>query len=182
MSNARRMAFPPSQKVCSIFCAAIFLTNLLQLVFFTCKNHRLTTQSTAQSASDFRICLFTADFFGLPTAAGTATFFELLGETLAAQPGYQVTLVGVNACHHRNASMAFRARKISPLSFVFPEEACDMEAKLASGLLEVPYDAMSLAALRWLKVHEADCDIVHLHEWGGAFSDVVTFHSFGGFR
>lgn len=37
-----------------------------------------------------------------------------------------------------------------------------------------PYEALSHAALAWLEAHLADCDLVHAHEWGGVFADIIT--------
>jgi hypothetical protein len=37
-----------------------------------------------------------------------------------------------------------------------------------------PFDALSHAALAWLRQNLAQCDMLHLHEWGGTFVDVIT--------
>ena len=37
-----------------------------------------------------------------------------------------------------------------------------------------PYESLSHAALAWLKSNLALCDVVHVHEWGGVFIDVIT--------
>ena len=37
-----------------------------------------------------------------------------------------------------------------------------------------PYEALSHAALAWLEANLARCDVVHVHEWGGVFVDVIT--------
>jgi hypothetical protein len=37
-----------------------------------------------------------------------------------------------------------------------------------------PYEVLSHAALAWLEANLGACDVVHVHEWGGAFVDVIT--------
>ena len=37
-----------------------------------------------------------------------------------------------------------------------------------------PYEGLSHAALAWLKSNLALCDVIHVHEWGGVFVDVIT--------
>ena len=37
-----------------------------------------------------------------------------------------------------------------------------------------PYEQLSHAVLRWLKEDPDRCDIIHGHEWGGIFNDLVT--------
>lgn len=37
-----------------------------------------------------------------------------------------------------------------------------------------PYEALSHAVLAWLEQNQARCDVVHAHEWGGVFVDVIT--------
>lgn len=37
-----------------------------------------------------------------------------------------------------------------------------------------PYEQLSHAALAWLVENADRCDVVHAHEWGGAFVDVIT--------
>lgn len=37
-----------------------------------------------------------------------------------------------------------------------------------------PYEGLSHAALAWLKSNLALCDVIHVHEWGGVFIDVIT--------
>ena len=37
-----------------------------------------------------------------------------------------------------------------------------------------PYESLSHASLAWLKSNLALCDVVHVHEWGGVFVDVIT--------
>ncbi len=37
-----------------------------------------------------------------------------------------------------------------------------------------PYEALSHAVLAWLEKNQARCDVVHAHEWGGVFVDVIT--------
>ena len=36
------------------------------------------------------------------------------------------------------------------------------------------YESLSHAALAWLKSNLALCDVVHVHEWGGVFVDIIT--------
>lgn len=37
-----------------------------------------------------------------------------------------------------------------------------------------PYEQLSHAVLRWLQEDIDRCDVIHGHEWGGIFSDLVT--------
>ena len=37
-----------------------------------------------------------------------------------------------------------------------------------------PYEQLSHAVLSWLLDNSDRCDIIHGHEWGGAFVDVIT--------
>ena len=37
-----------------------------------------------------------------------------------------------------------------------------------------PYEGLSHASLAWLKSNLDKCDVVHVHEWGGVFVDVIT--------
>lgn len=50
-----------------------------------------------------------------------------------------------------------------------------------------PFDVLSHAALAWLRQNLAQCDVLHVHEWGGVFVDVITAAAYrqlrpGGFR
>ena len=40
------------------------------------------------------------------------------------------------------------------------------------------YEQLSHAVLMWLLQNRARCDLVHVHEWGGVFADVVTATAF----
>jgi hypothetical protein len=37
-----------------------------------------------------------------------------------------------------------------------------------------PYEALSHAVLAWLDKNLDRCDLVHVHEWGGVFVDIIT--------
>ena len=37
-----------------------------------------------------------------------------------------------------------------------------------------PYERLSHAVLAWLQENPESCDVLHGHEWGGAFVDVIT--------
>ncbi len=37
-----------------------------------------------------------------------------------------------------------------------------------------PYESLSHASLAWLKSNLALCEVVHVHEWGGVFVDLIT--------
>lgn len=37
-----------------------------------------------------------------------------------------------------------------------------------------PYEQLSHAVLKWLQEDTDRCDIIHGHEWGGIFNDLVT--------
>lgn len=37
-----------------------------------------------------------------------------------------------------------------------------------------PYASLAQAALNWLQEHQNECDLVHAHEWGGVFTDLIT--------
>lgn len=37
-----------------------------------------------------------------------------------------------------------------------------------------PYEQLSHAVLRWFEEDTDRCDIIHGHEWGGIFTDLVT--------
>ena len=37
-----------------------------------------------------------------------------------------------------------------------------------------PYEQLSHAVLKWLQEDPDRCDVIHGHEWGGVFVDLVT--------
>ena len=54
---------------------------------------RMSTASLSdflQGSDNLKVCVFTADFWGLKSAGGTATAYHLLAELLAKSPGLQV--------------------------------------------------------------------------------------------
>ena len=52
--------------------------------------------------------------------------------------------------------------------------SCSERVSGAQVVETFPYEALSHAALAWLQQNLAACDVVHAHEWGGVFVDVIT--------
>jgi hypothetical protein len=76
--------------------------------------------------------------------------------------------------------MRYHRERAPDIPFVHLKEVCRLE-KEVSGVH--PFEAISLAALEWAKANQEEmCDVVHVHEWGGAFADLVTAHRFGALR
>ena len=48
-------------------------------------------RSTSSAASSLKVCIMTADFWGLKSAGGTATAYHLLAELLAQNPTLSVS-------------------------------------------------------------------------------------------
>lgn len=41
-----------------------------------------------------------------------------------------------------------------------------------------PYEQLSHAVLNWVEENADRCDVIHGHEWGGAFVDLITANHF----
>ena len=41
-----------------------------------------------------------------------------------------------------------------------------------------PYEQLSHAVLNWVEENADRCDVVHGHEWGGAFVDLITANNY----
>lgn len=122
-----------------------------------------------------RPCIVTADFWGLPTAGGTATAMELLARQLMHKTpgGGSPHFVGVADACGNDLKASFDKLHLDL-------KAGGAKATLLCGLDYVaitrPYEAAGMAVLDWL-VNTPDgrqCDIVHTHEWGGLALPWVT--------
>ncbi len=41
-----------------------------------------------------------------------------------------------------------------------------------------PYEQLSHAVLNWVEENADRCDVIHGHEWGGAFVDLITANNY----
>ncbi|CAL8462880.1 g2414 [Coccomyxa elongata] len=118
------------------------------------------------------VCIMTADYWGLKTAGGTATAYHLLAQALASSEELQVTFLAVSR-HLQQCQEAIRAQiDLAPRV----EYRClEQQHFSPPQMVEThPYEALSHAVLAWLEQNQARCDVVHAHEWGGVFVDVIT--------
>ena len=148
-----------------MWCAARVLTRSLILLCV------LGATGAAKNRQLQHICLVSADFWGLPTAGGTATAYHLLAKALADTGSPSVTLLGasldLNVCHEAASTFS------SPPRLHFE---CLTETHLQPEVVDTfPYEAIGHGVLRWLKTSGQKCDVVHAHEWGGALQPVAAF-------
>lgn len=82
---------------------------------------------------------------------------------------WQVTFLGVT----KKLSLCEDARAVNSKAGV--EFACLQPLHFSPEVVETyPYERLSHAVLAWLLDNRERCDVVHGHEWGGAFLDTIT--------
>ncbi|KAK9907269.1 hypothetical protein WJX75_000339 [Coccomyxa subellipsoidea] len=118
------------------------------------------------------VCIMTADFWGLKTAGGTATAYHLLAQALSLSPGLQVTFLAVTR-HLQLCQEAITAQMDSQSRVDY--RCLEPQHLSPPEIVEThPYEALSHAVLAWLDKNLDRCDLVHVHEWGGVFVDIIT--------
>ncbi|KAK9813475.1 hypothetical protein WJX73_001034 [Symbiochloris irregularis] len=121
------------------------------------------------AANPYKVCIMTADFWGLKNAGGTATAYHLMASVLAKHPGLQVTMVQITERHKKICDEGTRTARHG-FKIACPEKH-HYEPEVAESL---PFEKASHAALAWLRQNQDKCDVVHGHEWGGVFVSVIT--------
>ena len=116
------------------------------------------------------ICLVTADFWGLPTAGGTATAYHLLAKALADEGSQSVTLLGASL-NQRLCREAAEAFSKPPKLLIDCLEDRHVQPEVVDSF---PYEAIGHGVMRWLETSGQKCDVVHAHEWGGALQPVAA--------
>ncbi|CAL8463815.1 g3349 [Coccomyxa elongata] len=126
-----------------------------------------------------RVCTMSADFWGLPTAGGTATAYGLLTSALSEDPSLDVTLLGVSKMMDKCIKGRKQQSKLNPRA----NYACFDDRHFEPFVVTTqPYEGLSHATLEWLKENQHLCDVLQVHEWGGVFTDIVTYSHFRQFR
>ena len=144
-----------------------------------------------------------ADFWGLKTAGGTATAYHLLAAVLskhknikvrpAAAPlalqgphlqwqcwsradgklCLQVTFLGVS----KKFTVCQEAKSVNSKAGI--EFDCLEPHHFVPEVVETyPYEQLSHAVLNWVSENLDRCDVIHGHEWGGSFVDLITASHF----
>lgn len=81
----------------------------------------------------------------------------------------QVTFLGANS----KLSVCQEARAVNSKAGV--EFDCLEQRHFQPEVVQTyPYEQLSHAVLAWLQENSHRCDVVHGHEWGGAFLDAIT--------
>lgn len=158
--------------------AYFLIISIIWSIFTVSYNDRIdiNINSAWRAAGYVNVCLITADFWGLPTAGGTATAFELLARSLAKDERLNVTLVGAtDSCSSRQGFQQMHQDTKKNLHFEF---ACKDDIGYSLTVTHV-LEATGLAALSWLEHHGTKCDILHGHEWGGLMAPILTKHHYG---
>ncbi|KAK9805857.1 hypothetical protein WJX73_008965 [Symbiochloris irregularis] len=124
--------------------------------------------STA-SGPQLKVCILTADFWGMKAAGGTATAYHLLAGVLGGSKDFKVTFLGAS----NKFAICNEAKPVNSKHNV--DFTCLEPRHFEPEVVETfPYERLSHAVLAWLQENPQRCDVLHGHEWGGAFVDVIT--------
>lgn len=107
------------------------------------------------------VCIVTCDFWGLPSAGGTATAYHLLASTLADSGPTVWPLTFLAATHLSSLCQGLQDVAGDPVRF----ECLQPEHFLPEVVENFPYESLGLAVVRWLQTAGRHCDVIHTHEW-----------------
>ena len=100
-----------------------------------------------------------ADFWGLPTAGGTATAYGLLTSALSEDPSLDVTLLGVSKMIDKCVRGRRQQSKLNPRA----DYACFDDSHFTPFVVTTqPYEPLSHATLEWLKENQDKCDVLQV--------------------
>ena len=137
-----------------------------------------TWNAVPTTSAKCEICIISCDFWGLPSAGGTATSYHHLAQHLASEATemWPVTfLAATNVLTTCEQALGNLPSTVKRNSVRF--ECLKPKHMLPTVVETFPYEAVGVAIVRWLLDEGAHCDLIHAHEWGGGLSQLAILIS-----